>query len=148
MRLDNGNAIVSVLSGLAQIVGQGAGGRISKGEMLTILGATAAEAALSRINNRDAGYLVDDYYRYQYGNAYDGRYASYDAYVNDPYYYDPYRRYASYQYVNYAIPGVNDLDNYGDWQQVANYGYAWGRASTRTGSLTSRATGLMTIRTA
>ena len=105
MRLDNGNAIVSVLSGLAQIVGQGAGGRISKGEMLTILGATAAEAALSRINNRDAGYLVDDYYRYQYANAYDGRYASYDAYVNDPYYYDPYRRYASYQYVNYTIPG-------------------------------------------
>ena len=87
--------------------------------MLTILGATAAEAALSRINNRDAGYLVDDYYRYQYPNVYDGRYASYDAYVNDPYYYDPYRRYASYQYVNYTIPGVNDLDNYGDWQQVA-----------------------------
>ena len=125
MRLDNGNAIVSVLSGLAQVVGQGAGGRISKGEMLTILGATAVEAALSRINNRDAGYLVDDYYRYQYPSVYDGRYASYDAYVNDPYYYDPYRRYASYQYVNYAIPGVNDLDNYGDWQQISNYGYAW-----------------------
>jgi hypothetical protein len=45
--------------------------------------------------------------------------------VNDPYYYDPYRRYASYQYVNYTIPGVNDLDNYGDWQQIGNYGYAW-----------------------
>jgi len=125
MRLDNGNAIVSVLSGLAQVVGQGAGGRISKGEMLTILGATAAEAALSRLNNRDAGYLVDDYYRYQYPNVYDGRYASYDAYTNDPYYYDPYRRNASYQYVNYTIPGVNDLDNYGDWQQISNYGYAW-----------------------
>jgi len=125
MRLDNGNAIVSVLSGLAQVVGQGSSGRISKGEMLTILGATAVEAALSRINNRDAGYLVDDYYRYQYPSVYDGRYASYDAYVNDPYYYDPYRRYASYQYVNYAIPGVNDLDNYGDWQQISNYGYAW-----------------------
>jgi ferric-dicitrate binding protein FerR (iron transport regulator) len=37
MRLDNGNAIVSVLSGLAQVVGQGSSGRISKGEMLTIL---------------------------------------------------------------------------------------------------------------
>jgi hypothetical protein len=27
--------------------------------------------------------------------------------------------------VSSAIPGVNDLDNYGDWQNVANYGNVW-----------------------
>lgn len=123
--IHDGNTIVSVLSGLAQVAGMGSSGRISKGEMLTLLGATAAEVVLSRLNNRDAGYLVDDYYRYQYGNVYDGRYVTYDAYLNDPYYYDPYRRNASYQYVAYTIPGVNDLDYYGDWVQVSNYGYGW-----------------------
>ena len=122
---NNGNTVVSVLSGLAQVAGLGSNGRIGKGEMLTMLGMTAAEVVLSRLNNRDAGYLVDDYYRYQYPNYYDGRYASYDAYANDPFYFDPYRRNASYQYVSYAIPGVNDLDNYGDWVQTSNYGYAW-----------------------
>jgi hypothetical protein len=123
--IGDGNTAVSVLSGLAQVAGLGSSGRISKGEMLTLLGATAAEVVLSRLNNQDAGYLVDDYYRYQYPNYYDGRYASYDAYLNDPYYYDPYRRNVSYQYVSYEIPGVNDLDYYGDWVQVSNYGYAW-----------------------
>src|SRR6185369_2095386 len=122
---NNGNTIVSVLSGLAQVAGLGSSGRISKGEMLTLLGTTAAEVVLSRLNNQNAGYLVDDYYRYQYPNYYDGRYASYDAYLNDPYYYDPYQRNVSYQYVSYAIPGVNDLDYYGDWVQAGNYGYVW-----------------------
>src|SRR5258705_76048 len=74
---NNGSVLVSVLSGLAQVVGLGGSGRINKGELLTLVGQTAAQAALSRLNGRDAGYLVDDYYRYQYPNAYDGRYASY-----------------------------------------------------------------------
>jgi hypothetical protein len=122
---DDGSVAVSVLSGLAQVVGLAGSGEISKGEMLTLLGQTAAEVALSRLDGRDAGYLVDDYYRYQYPNSYDGRYSSYDAYLNDPFYYDPYRRNVSYKYVTYAIPGVNDLDYYGDWQDVSGYGYAW-----------------------
>ena len=122
---DDGSVAVSVLSGLAQVVGLAGSGQISKGEMLTLLGQTAAEVALSRLDGRDAGYLVDDYYRYQYPNAYDGRYSSYDAYLNDPFYYDPYRRNVSHKYVTYAIPGVNDLDYYGDWQEVSGYGYAW-----------------------
>ena len=41
---------------------------------------------LSRIDGRDAGYLVDDYYRYQYPQYYDGRYRDYNAYLSDPYY--------------------------------------------------------------
>lgn len=122
---NNGNVLVSVLSGLAQVAGLGGSGQISKGEMLTLIGTTAAQVALSRLNGRDAGYLVDDYYRYQYPNSYDGRYVNYDAYLNDPYYYDPYRRSQSYQYVSSVIPGFYDLDNYGDWQNVDGYGYAW-----------------------
>jgi len=122
---NNGNVLVSALSGLAQVVGLGGSGRINKGEMLTLLGQTAAQVAMSRLNGRDAGYLVDDYYRYQYPNVYDGRYNNYDAYLNDPFYYDPFRRNVSYQYAPAVIPGLNDLDYYGDWQNVSGYGYAW-----------------------
>ena len=124
----NGGVLVSVLSGLAQVVGLGGSGQINKGEMLTLLGQTAAQFALSRLtrlNRQDAGYQVDDYYRYQYPNSYDGRYSNYDAYLSDPYYYDPYQRSASYKYVSSNIPGVYDLDYYGDWQNVDGYGNAW-----------------------
>jgi hypothetical protein len=123
--IDNGQVLVSVLSGLAQVVGLGGSGRISKGEMLTLLGQTAAEVVLSRLDGRDAGYLVDDYYSYQYPRYYDGRYSDYNAYLSDPYYFDPYRRSVSYQYVNSYIPGLYDLDYYGDWQNVNGYGYSW-----------------------
>lgn len=122
---DDGNVLVSVLSGVAQVVGLAGSGQVNKGEMLTLVGQTAANLLLSKLDGGDAGYLVDDYYRYQYPNSYDGRYNSYDAYLNDPYYYDPYRRNQSYQYVSSVIPGVNDLDYYGDWQSIDNYGYAW-----------------------
>jgi hypothetical protein len=126
MGFDNdGNVLVSVLSGLAQVAGLSGSGQISKGEMLTLAGTTAAQVLLSRLDGQDAGYQVDDYYRYQYPNAYDGRYVNYDAYLSDPNYYDPYRRNPSYQYVSYDIPGVNDLDYYGDWQNVDGYGHAW-----------------------
>lgn len=123
--LDNGNVLISVLSGLAQVVGLGGSGQISKGEMLRLLGQTAADVALSRIDGRDAGYLVDDYYGYQYPQYYDGRYRDYNVYLNDPYYFDPYRRNSSYQYVNSYIPGIYDLDYYGNWQNLDGYGYAW-----------------------
>ena len=123
--IDNGQVLVSVLSGLAQVVGLGGSGQISKGEMLTLLGQTAADVVLSRIDGRDAGYLVDDYYGYQYPQYYDGRYRDYNTYVNDPYYFDPYRRNVSYQYVNSYVPGLYDLDYYGDWHNVNGYGYAW-----------------------
>jgi hypothetical protein len=123
--VSRGNAMVSVLSGLAQVVGLAGSGQISKGEMLTLIGATAGQALLSRLNGNDAGYLVDDYYRYQYPNYYDGRYVSYDTYLADPYYFDPYRNDVSYRYVSYVAPGINDLGYYGDWQNVGDYGYCW-----------------------
>ena len=122
---DSGNVLVSVLSGVAQVVGLGGSGRISKGELLTLVGQTAAQVALSRLNGNDAGYLVDDYYRSRYGDAYDGRYNNYDAYLSDPFYYDPYRRDVSYQYAPALIPGLDDLDYYGDWQDVSGYGHCW-----------------------
>lgn len=122
---NNGGVLVSVLSGLARVVGPSGSGEISKGEMLTLLGQVGAEIALSRLNPQDAGYQVDDYYRYQYPNSYDGRYSNYDVYVNDPYYYDPYRRNVSYKYASSVIPGIHDLDYYGDWRNVDGYGYAW-----------------------
>lgn len=123
--IDNGQVLVSVLSGLAQVVGLGGSGQISKGEMLTLIGQTAADVVLSQIDGRDAGYLVDDYYAYQYPQYYDGRYRDYNVYQSDPYYFDPYRRNVSYQYVNSYIPGLYDLDYYGDWHNVDGYGYSW-----------------------
>ena len=123
--IDNGQVLISALSGLAQVVGLGGSGQISKGELLTLVGTTAANAVLSQLNGGDAGYLVDDYYRNQYPQYYDGRYRDYNAYLNDPYYFDPYRRNVSYQYANSYIPGLYDLDYYGDWRNVDGYGYAW-----------------------
>lgn len=121
----NGGVLVSVLSGLAQVAGLGGTGQINKGEMLTLLGQAASQVALSRLNRQDAGRQVDDYYRYQYPNSYDGRYNDYDAYLNEPNYYDPSQRYASYQYASSYIPGLNDLDANGDWQNVAGFGNVW-----------------------
>jgi hypothetical protein len=123
--IDNGQVLVSVLSGLAQVVGLGGSGQISKGELLTLVGTTAADVVLSQIDGRDAGSLVDNYYSYQYPQYYDGRYRDYNAYLNDPYYFDPYRRNVSYQYANSYIPGLYDLDYYGDWRNLDGYGYAW-----------------------
>src|SRR4029434_501616 len=50
----NGGVLVSVLSGLARVVGQSGSGEINKGEMLTLLGQTVAEVALSKLNRQDA----------------------------------------------------------------------------------------------
>jgi hypothetical protein len=123
--IDNGQVLVSVLSGLAQVVGLGGSGQISKGELLTLAGSTAADVVLSQLDGRDAGYLVDDYYAYQYPRYYDHRYRDYNAYLSDPYYFDPYRRNVSYQYANSYIPGLYDLDYYGDWQNINGYGNCW-----------------------
>ena len=121
----NGGVLVSVLRGLASVVGSGGSGQINKGEMLTLVGQAASQLVMSRLNGQNAGYQVDDYYRNQYPNSYDGRYSNYDAYLNDPNYYDPYQRNVSYQYASSNIPGLNDLDAYGDWQNLDGYGYAW-----------------------
>jgi hypothetical protein len=139
---DDGSAFVSVLNGVAQVVGLAGSGQISKGEMLTLLGQTAAQVALSRLSPDYAGGLVDDYYASQYPDAYDGRYSDYNAYLNDPSYYDPYSRDTSYRYVPEYVPGAYDLDRYGDWQNLDGYGYAWsprveeGWAPYRQGSWT------------
>ncbi|HST53729.1 MAG TPA: DUF6600 domain-containing protein [Pyrinomonadaceae bacterium] len=122
---DNGSTYVSVLNGVARAIGVAGTGEVSKGEMLTIAGQAAADIALSRLDRQYAGNLLNDYYGYRYPQTYDGRYANYDAYLNDPSYYDPQKRYVSYRYVSDYIPGVEDLDAYGDWQDVSGYGECW-----------------------
>jgi hypothetical protein len=123
--MDGDNAIISVLNGSAQVVGMEGSGLISKGQVFTLTGATATEALASTLAPETAGEIVDDYYRYRYPKVYNGRYRSYDAYLADPSYYDPYRTSVSYQYLAADIPGLYDLDYYGDWVDVGNYGHCW-----------------------
>src|SRR5438128_6829099 len=125
--LDNsGNATVTAFSGEAQVVGQAGTGTIKRGEVVTVpCGGNAGPATISRVDYDQAGTYLDSYYRYRYPRTYDGRYRSYYTYLEDPTYYDPYNRYGSYRYVSEYIPGSYDLDDYGDWQYVSDYGYAW-----------------------
>jgi hypothetical protein len=126
---DNGNAVASVFNGQAQVVGQGGSGRIQKGEYLSVPcqgnGQGNTPAVMSKVEPNQAGYLIDNYYRSRYPKKYDGRYRNYYTYLDDPNYYDPARSYASYNYVSDYVPGIDDLDDYGDWQYVSDYGYCW-----------------------
>lgn len=122
---DNGNAVATTFSGQAQVVGQGGAGRIQKGEYLAVPCQGSAPAVMSRVEPNQAGYLIDNYYRSRYPKSYDGRYRSYYTYLDDPYYYNPARSDASYNYVSEYVPGIDDLDDYGDWQYVSDYGYCW-----------------------
>ena len=121
----DGNTTVSVLNGLAQVVGLAGSGVINKGEVLTLAAQVAAQALVAHLAPDVAGNIVDDYYSYRYPNRYDHRYRSYDAYMDDPYYYDPYSRSVSYEYVSEDVPGLYDLDEYGDWQNIDGYGQCW-----------------------
>ncbi|HSB10045.1 MAG TPA: DUF6600 domain-containing protein [Blastocatellia bacterium] len=129
--MDGDNAIISVLSGAAQVVGLGGSGYVSKGEVYTLFAQAAAEAAAATLAPDAAGEIVDGYYRHRYPRIYDGRYRNYDAYLADPYFYDPYRTSVSYQYLPVDVPGLYDLDYYGDWIDVSGYGHCWApRVST------------------
>jgi FecR protein len=119
------DAVATAFSGAAQVVGQGGAGRIEKGEDLVIPCQSGSQAVKSRVDPDQAGTVLDNYYRSRYPRKYDGRYRSYYTYLDDPYYYDPSRQYTSYNYVSDYVPGVYDLDDYGDWQNVSNYGYCW-----------------------
>src|SRR5260370_16356128 len=121
---NNGNASATALSGRAQLVGQGGSAVIEKGETLS-LPCQGSAAQLSRVDYNRAGEVVDNYYRYRYPRRYDGPYRTYYTYLDDPYYYEPSHLYNSYNYVSDYIPGVDDLDDYGDWQYVSDYGYCW-----------------------
>jgi hypothetical protein len=122
---DSGNAVATVFNGQAQVVGQGGSGRIQKGEYLAVPCQGNAPAVMSKVEPNQAGYLIDNYYRSRYPKKYDGRYRNYYTYLDDPDYYDPWRSDASYNYVSDYVPGIYDLDDYGDWQYVSDYGYAW-----------------------
>jgi hypothetical protein len=128
--IEDDDAMVTVLSGQAQVVGVDGTGQCNRGQELTLTGAAdqaADQAYVADVAPDVCGGIVNDYYGYRYPSDYDGRYANYNTYLSDPYYYDPYRRSASYQYVadEEDIAGLNDLDSYGDWSDVAGYGNCW-----------------------
>jgi hypothetical protein len=124
---DRGSTLVSVLSGIAQVVGLAGSGQVGRGQLLTFGGSDGNEAYLSQLDSRVSGNITNDYYSYRYPNTYDGRYADYQRYQDDPYYYDPYRRSTSYQYIpdNAEVAGLDDLDDYGDWEDVPGHGHSW-----------------------
>ncbi len=122
---DDNNVWISVLSGLAQAIGSGGTQEIGQGEILTLAGQAATQLVLSKIAPEYAGGIVNDYYDDRYPDTYDGRYRDYNTYLEDPDYYDEYSRSASYRYVPDDIPGVYDLDDYGDWSEVEGYGHCW-----------------------
>ncbi len=123
---ENGNAVATVFSGEAQAVGHGGSGKIQKGEYLIVpCEGSNQSAMISKVEPNQAGYVVDNYYRSRYPKHYDGRYRNYYTYLDDPDYYDPAHLYTSYNYVNDYVPGIDDLDDYGDWRYVSDYGYCW-----------------------
>jgi hypothetical protein len=121
---DRGSTLVSVLSGLAQVVGLAGSGRVSRGQLLTFGG---DDAYVSQLDPYVSGQITNDYYSYRYPKTYDGRYSNYQTYQDDPYYYDPYRRSTSYQYIpdDAEVAGLDDLDDFGDWEDVPNQGRCW-----------------------
>ena len=123
--LDGDNAVISVLNGVARVVGGDGSGDINRGQVYTLACQTSSEAAASQIAPDLAGEIVDGYYRDRYARVYDGRYRNYDTYLADPNFYDPYRTSLSYQYVDADIAGLSDLDYYGDWVSLNDYGYCW-----------------------
>lgn len=122
---ENGSATATAYSGQADIVGQQGSGQIQKGQSLAVSCQGGGNAVMSRVDADQAGTVIDNYYRYRYPRKYDGRYRSYYTYMDDPYYYDPARQYSSYNYVSDYVPGIDDLDYYGDWQYLSDYGYSW-----------------------
>jgi FecR protein len=124
---DRGSTLVSVLSGIAQVVGLAGSGQVGRGQLLTFGGDDGSEADLSQLDSGVCGNITNDYYSYRYPKTYDGRYADYQRYQDDPYYYDPYRRSTSYQYIpdDAEVAGLDDLDDNGDWEEVSGHGRCW-----------------------
>jgi hypothetical protein len=124
---DGGSVLVSCLSGGARVIRTGGQCEVTKGQLLTLAAAAATDAIVSQLSPNVAGTICNDYYSYRYPSTYDGRYADYNRYLNDPYYYDPYRRSVSYQYIpdDSEVAGLDDLDQYGEWTDVPEYGHCW-----------------------
>jgi hypothetical protein len=122
---ESNNTIVSVLSGLAEVVGEGGVASVNTGEVVTLVAGAVSQALGSELAPSVAGEIVDDYYKSRYRGRYDGRYRDYDYYVENPSYYDSYGTSPSYRYVSADIAGLSDLDYYGDWSYLDSYGYCW-----------------------
>jgi hypothetical protein len=123
----DGSVVLTVLNGEAQVVSMGGSGTVTRGQVITLPVGGGAQADQAEIAPTVAGGIVNDYYSYRYGSSYDGRYADYNTYLTDPYYYDPYQHTASCQYVpdEDNIAGLEDLNQYGQWQSSSGYGNCW-----------------------
>jgi hypothetical protein len=124
---DDGTAQCSVLAGSAHFVGQAGTGECRQRQLLTLSSDSSEDAYVSELDQGVCGQIVDDYYSYRYPDTYDHRYSDYNRYLDDPYYYDPYRRSVSHEYIpdDAEVAGLDDLDSNGDWQDVPNYGHCW-----------------------
>jgi hypothetical protein len=124
---DDGTAQCSVLAGSAHFVGQAGTGECRQRQLLTLSSDSSEDAYVSELDQGVCGQIVDDYYSYRYPDSYDHRYSDYNRYLDDPYYYDPYRRSVSHEYIpdDAEVAGLDDLDSNGDWQDVPNYGHCW-----------------------
>jgi hypothetical protein len=124
---DDGTAQCSVLAGSAHFVDQAGTGECQQRQLVTLSSDTSEDAYVSELDPGVCGQVVDDYYSYRYPDTYDGRYKDYNRYLDDPTYYDPYRRSVSHQYIpdDAEVAGLDDLDSNGDWQDVPNYGHCW-----------------------
>ncbi|HEY6332178.1 MAG TPA: FecR domain-containing protein, partial [Blastocatellia bacterium] len=124
----DGSVDLTVLNGEAQVVSSNGSETVARGQVITLpsadqLQAGAAQPAVADVSPDVCGNIVNDYYSYRYGSAYDGRYADYNTYLTDSTYYDPYQQTASCKYVpdNDYIAGLDDLNNNGDWEPTPDY---------------------------
>jgi len=128
----DGSGVLTVLNGQAQVLAMGGAQTVTRGQSITLPLEGEGQIAtvqpqVSDVAPTVCGGIVNDYYGFRYGSKYDGRYADYNTYLSDPYYYDPYQRCATHQYISDDdyIAGLDDLDGAGDWEPGDEYGQVW-----------------------
>jgi hypothetical protein len=99
---DNGDTRVIVRTGVAFVAANGRQVTVERAEM-DIYGLDAAEYEIVRLRQAD-----------NFDRWVDERQARFDA-----------RFRTAYQYADEDVVGVDDLADYGQWEQIPDYGYAW-----------------------
>jgi len=99
---DNGDTRVIVRTGVALVAANGRQLTVERAEM-DIYGVDAAEYEIVRLRQADT-----------FDRWVDERQARFDT-----------RFRAAYQYADEDVIGVDDLADYGRWEQIPDYGYAW-----------------------
>jgi hypothetical protein len=105
----NGNTRVSVRRGRATVTAGGGEVPLQQGDAMLIDGGDNPRYDVVSMNAPDGWDRWTDERAGRYANA------------------------ASYRYVSHDISGADDLDEYGRWQQVPNYGWAWSPTTVEVG---------------